>query len=251
MKDARREILLKVSLGEITPEAAARQLDGIEPESAPEAVRTEVAPASDLLRVRIVTRMGSVTVVGDSSVREAIADGPHRAHREGETLVIEADDDSRAGFRFGGGRRHFEDEARRRLRVRMNPALALDSDVSAGSLRVEGVRGPIRAKTQAGSTRIAEFNGPLDLDVQAGSVNAWGRLTEGASHVRCQAGSVNINLQHGSSVRVRARTSMGRVNLPDGRSVGRGAHQETVIGDGRATLDIDSEMGSVNVIADS
>ncbi len=253
MKDAKREILLKVSRGQLTPEAAAAELEQIEsPEPEPEPEHTASRSATDLERVRIVARMGSVKVYGDSTVREAVAEGPHRAHREGGTLVIEAGDETADGFTFGRGRVRFGIDEERRLQVRMNPALRLDAELSAGSLRIEGIGGPIRAEIQAGSARIDGFNAPLELDVRAGSVNAWGRLDEGASRVRCQAGSVNINLRHGSSVRVRARTSHGRVRLPDGRSsVGiGGGRQEAVVGSGRGTLDIESEMGSVNVRED-
>jgi len=51
----------------------------------------------------VVRALGSADIIGDPSVREAVAEGPHIARREGDTLVIEGDDefDMRSGFMFG------------------------------------------------------------------------------------------------------------------------------------------------------
>src|SRR5207237_1009603 len=85
---------------------------------------------------------------------------------------------------------------------------------------VRDVTGPIRADVQAGSLRIDGFQAPLELSTQAGSVRARGRLTSGASTVRCNAGSVGIHLDQGSDVRVSARTTLGSVRFNSERSAG-------------------------------
>jgi ferric-dicitrate binding protein FerR (iron transport regulator) len=188
-----------------------------------------------------------------------VAEGPHVARREGETLVIEGQDD---GFEMGPGfmftwpqSRHRARRMRRHpgfrwgdvppLRVRVNPDLPLDVDAQAGRLRISGVHGPIRANVQAGVTDISDFRSPLDLSVQAGSVTARGRLDHGASRVHCDAGSVRIHLERGSSVRVSAHTTLGKVRFDSGD-----ARSPWVIGAGEGTLDIDGTMGSVGVSAD-
>jgi hypothetical protein len=250
MKDTKREILAKVAAGTLTAQEAALELEELDsPVRSPE----PVVPPLDggVTRVRVVASMGSVTVIGDESVREAVADGPHVAKREGDALVIESrdGDEIASHFTFGGKGRLGLDVREWKLTVRMNPRLALDAEVQAGTLAVRGIRAPIRAEVQAGSTKIEDFTYPIDLDVQAGSVKAYGRLTEGASRIQCQAGSVKIDLDPTSSVKIKAKTSLGRISLPDVPSVvGLGSSgSQAQIGAGAATLDIDAELGSVQV----
>jgi len=103
----------------------------------------------------------------------------------------------------------------------------------------------------AGSTRIEDFTSPIDLDVQAGSVKGYGRLTEGTSRISCQAGSVKLELDPSSSVRIKAKTSLGRISLPGNpTAIGiSGGGSEAQLGAGAATLDIEAELGSVQVAA--
>ena len=113
--------------------------------------------------------------------------------------------------------------------------------------------GPITAEVQMGNCRIDDFKSPINAIVQAGNVNAQGRLDGGESKVRCEMGSIRLNLDKGSSVRVTAHSSMGKVTI-DG---GTGRHkasgdvtQDVTIGAGAGKLDVDCTMGSVRVIAD-
>lgn len=198
-------------------------------------------------------------MIGDPSVVEAVAEGPNVVRREGDGLVIEAQPSGEGwGFSIGdrpegwsfsrgglGLRRWFD---QRTLTVRMNPRLALEVALQAGSARVRGVTGPIRADVQAGSASIEGFSAPLELSVQAGSVKASGRLDSGSSRIRCDAGSVMLHLEHGSSAKVTARSTLGKVSLPGG-GTGRG-DREAIIGDGNAVIDIETTMGSVKVSAD-
>jgi|SRR5438067_2501157 len=246
MNDHRRQILARVAAGELTPSEAAAELEELTA-SVPEVETAPAAGTPTVARIRVQAGMGSVTVLGDESVLEAVADGPHVAHREGDTLVIQTGDDNTTGFVFGG--RFGISLDRRRVTVRMNPRLPLDTDVQAGTLRIQGVRAPIRAEVQAGTTQIDGFTEPIDLDVQAGSVRASGRLTAGRSRIQCQAGKVTVNLEPESSVRISAKTGLGRISLP-GNAVYAGVGDRTVttqVGAGVASLDINSEMGSVQV----
>jgi hypothetical protein len=250
MNDAKREILAKVAAGTLTAQEAALELEGLDaPAPSPQPVIMQ--PDGGATRVRVVASMGSVTVIGDESVREAVAEGPHLARREGDTFVIESreDDEIASHFTFGGRGRFGLDVREWKLTVRMNPRLALDAELQAGSLTVRGIRAPIRAEVQAGSTKLEDFTFPIDLDVQAGSVKAYGRLTEGASRIRAQAGSVKLELDPASSLKIKAKTSLGRISLPGGPTVvglGSGG-SEAQIGAGAATLAIDAELGSVQV----
>ena len=272
MQDERRAVLERVARGELNPSEAASLLDEMEAnESAehdprdwaagwgePASTATPAPPTgAAAARIRVARNIGTADIIGDPTVREAVAEGPHSARREGDTLVIGGQDDFAMGSSFMFG---WPDDRHRRhrirhhrgvhpgdiapLRVRVNPDLPLDVDATAGKVRISGVHGPIRANVQAGATDISDFRGPLDLNVQAGSVTARGRLDQGGSRVRCDAGSVRIHLERGSSVRVSAHNTLGKVSFnSDTRS-------PWVIGSGDGTLDIDTTMGSVRVTTD-
>jgi hypothetical protein len=274
MDEKQRAILNEVAEGRLSPEAAEDLL--YEAEQADRAGDLPRPPG--VRRVRVVGALQLARVVGDPTVREAVAEGPHVAQRDGDTLVITGRHGDPLGpgpgpgpeFVFGpegpsGGLLGLAGRALR-LTVRMHPELALEVQLEAGSLSVEGVSGPLRATVEAGSARIERFRGPLDLAVEAGSVQASGVLDQGASHIHCQAGSVGVHLERGSSVRIAARSQLGRVALPGesgagtGTSTGAGtgvaswsvggATRQVTVGAGSATLDVEAELGNVTVTAD-
>jgi hypothetical protein len=245
MQDRRREILQRVAAGELSPDEAAALLD--EP-AAEGAVATATLPGERAARLRVVRTAGWTEIVGDPGVQEAVAEGPHVARRQGDTLIIEGEEDTAElpGFRFSWRRGyHFHFGDVKPLRIRMNPNLPLEVEAQAGSLRVQDVKGPIRAEVQAGQTRIEGFEAPLQLTARAGSVRASGHLDQGSSRISCEAGSVKLRLDSASSVKVTARTTLGSITV-DGRP-DRGSW---VIGDGQGSLDIETTMGSVRVLAD-
>lgn len=256
MPDVRREIIEAVARGELTPEQAAHRLEELEA-AAPVALAHPVPPpptseavGGAVRRVRIEIDLGQVSVYGDPAIAGATASGPHTAEREGDTLVIRGGESGEHGFVFGrrGLHRTFASSFLERFQVRMNPRLALALRVQAGQVRVEGVEGPIDGEVQAGSLRIDGFRAPLSLQAQAGQIRARGRLDSGVSQIRCEAGSVRLELERGSSVKVRARSAFGHVAVNGERLVfvGGGA-REVQIGDGAATLDVDASVGQVRV----
>ncbi|MHB8612812.1 MAG: DUF4097 family beta strand repeat-containing protein [Candidatus Dormibacteraceae bacterium] len=262
MNDLRREILTQVAAGTLSAEEGAARLDSLEAGSMPATPNPAPAQASPVhshaaanRQVRVTSQFGSAEIVGDPSVAFAVADGPHRARQDGDAMVIEHEPfDEVDSFSFGRGDRRTAmyglDVKRRKLMVRMNPDLALVASVQAGNVRVYGVHGPITAEVQAGNCKVDDFRGSLNLVVQAGNVAANGRLDSGGSRIRCEMGSVKINLEKGSSVRITARTTLGKVSIEGERDERAGIGQtgrEVVIGTGTATLDIDCTMGSVKV----
>ncbi len=258
----------------MAPAAAAEALDALDAPVGPEPA---TAPPPDLARVRVVASARVVRVVGDAGVREAVADGPHELRREGDTLVVsgETDDEGEGSFVSSGPGwrvRARVDNGPRTLTVRMRPDLALDAEVSAGSLDVRGVRGPIRGEMAAATVRIAGFAGPLDLDASAGRIDASGVLDGGSSRVRCQAGRLTLRLEHGSSVRISGRATVGKMVLPGdetlgpsgplsgvsnaaGRAAARavrrlGDERQVVVGGGSGTLDVEVNTGTAVIRAD-
>ena len=89
MTDAKREILNQVAQGDLTPEEAEARLAELD-RPAPGGADAAAAPAEAATKVRIVRIAGAAEIIGDPTVKEAVADGPHDVHREGTTLVIES-----------------------------------------------------------------------------------------------------------------------------------------------------------------
>ena len=256
--DERRDILRRVADGTLTPAEAAVLLSQVGRGEAPP------PPGDRVRRVRVAGQFGTARVLGDPSVREAVAEGPHRARREGDELIIESElpDELATHFSFSRSDRPWKAFARGAkhvpLTVRMHPDLPLDVDLAAGTLSVRGVRGPITADVSAGTVRIDGFQRPIDVTVASGTVRLTGVLSDGDSRVRCEAGTVRVHLDRGSSVRVRARAGLGKVVIPDDQAYDRsgprswlvGGAREAVVGDGEGTLDVEASMGTVHVSAD-
>jgi hypothetical protein len=261
-EDARRAILSAVADGSLSPQEGAERLHALDhPDDAPAAEEAAPPPSGGegLVRVRVEASARKVEIIGDPSVREAIAEGRHEARREGDTLVIEGEWDRDQvrehfhsnGFSFTRGRSAVMIGREAALVVRMNPDLDLEVRVEAGSLTTTGVHGPIRARLAAGSARFDGFRGPIDVDVAAGGVKGRGLLDHGDSRVRCDAGSVKLQLERGSSVRITGEAHLGKVDLVGRQSSGVLNDAASVtIGDGAATLDIECNLGSVKVSAD-
>jgi hypothetical protein len=260
--DPRRDILSAVADGSLSPQEAAERLHALaHPDEAPAAEPVGPPPAGGegVTRVRVEASARKVEIIGDPGVREAVAEGRHEAWRDGDTLVIDGEwnqDSDRphfgSGFSFDRGRAAVLIGTRQRaLVVRMNPELALEARVEAGSLTTTGVRGPIRAHVAAGSARFDGFEGPLDIDVAAGGIKGRGRLDHGDSRIRCDAGSVKLQLQRGSSVQITGEAHLGKVDILGHQSNGLLTDSASVtIGAGTATLDIECNLGSVKVSGD-
>jgi hypothetical protein len=188
-------------------------------------------PITELRRIVVNGSLRTVEITGDPSVNEAVADGPHEAFRRGDALVIEtenpdwswdswSDEAREGGFRFSrGGGRNVVINMRRKLplppvKVRMNPTLALDVEIQAGSMTVRDVKGPITAEVDAGALRIRNFAGPISIEVNAGSFTGNGVMKQGASHIECNAGKVDLVLDEGTRVRVSGRAELGKIVMP-------------------------------------
>jgi len=247
MNDPRREILSQVAAGAISAEEGATRLDALDSPPTPTAPFPPTTAA--VRQVRVVSRFGNAEIVGDPNVASAVADGPHRARQEGDTLFIEqspVNEDtsfefsrphSRVvvnGFDFG-----------RRLTIRMNPTLPLAANVQAGNLRIQGLDGPVVAEVQAGNCKVGDFRGPISLSVMAGNIDAFGRIDSGKSSIRCEMGQVKVGLARGSSVRIVARTTMGKVAI-EGEGIRKDSHEVT-IGSGAGSLEMDCTMGNIKV----
>jgi ferric-dicitrate binding protein FerR (iron transport regulator) len=139
------------------------------------------------------------------------------------------------------------------LTLRINPDLALEVEVMAGSVDIVGMRGPLAFSVTAGSLRANDCAGPFTGTIRAGSAKLDVRPVTGSSHVRIESGSVDLRLQSGSDVRLRTHAELGEIKIKNGagpstRVVDREGAHELVIGAGAASLDLDVVMGSVKVM---
>ena len=234
MKDLQREILGQVAAGRITAEEGAARLEALE--SGPHSATAPTAPAGPR-QVKLV--------IGDPTVSLAVADGPHRIRQDGDTMLIEQSIFSEGSFeltrRMG---RSGLDSFGRNLTIRMNPTLPLFAKVQAGNVKIDGIHGRITGEIQAGNCVVNDFRAPINLSVVAGNVEASGKLDSGASSVSCRVGEVKVTLARTSSVRIKARNTMGEVALGDGVSADG---NDAKVGSGTGTLEIECTMGSVRV----
>ena len=242
MKDLQREILSEVASGAISAEEGAARLEALEADASTPAVPTALGSA--VKAVKIVSRFGNTEVIGDPSVTYAVAEGPHGARQDGDTLLINQsplDDDTIFAFSRSRGRSIPGFDIGRKLTVRVNPSLPLSVSVQAGNLSIDGLHGAVTADVKAGGCQITEFRGPLQLSVTAGNVSASGRLDGGTSAIRCKMGEVRVALAKTSSVRINARTTLGEIAI-EGDTV-----KDRTVGSGAGILDIDCLMGDVRV----
>jgi hypothetical protein len=271
-----REILEAVAAGRLSPEEAARALEEGKQDRAEDSPDPAPPPLHDSaeggpppgdaptgggpdVRVQITATARSVRVIGDPGIVEASVEGRHRAERVGNTIVIEGSPkpDDEDGFSFegpGSWHRHWHHwrQVTEPLVVRVHTAAAVSAEVSAGSLSIQGVTGPLSVVIAAGSARLEDVNGPLDVEARAGAVRISGRIEAHQSRIRCEAGSVSLHLRPGSSAVVRARAELGRIRIHGLAPTDSmfGGVREATVGAGTATVDVETTMGSVDIFSD-
>lgn len=249
-----REILNQVASGAISAEEGASRLEALE--AGPSLPPSTPIPTSTVRQVKVVSRFCNTMVVGDRSVATAVAEGPHKVRQDGDAMVIEQSpitEDSSFEFSRPPHARVVINgfDFARKLTIRVNPDLPLAATVQAGNLRVEGMRGQITAEVQAGNCNVEDFRGPINLAVTAGNVSASGRIDGGASSVRCEMGAAKVNLDRASSVRINARTSLGKIQIEGGgvaQSIDSRDSRSVTVGSGAGTLDMECSMGNVRVV---
>lgn len=269
----KREILERVASGDLTPEQAAEILETAEFETPPvseplpkpgSSAKLDQSVTGSVVGIRLKSAFRSATIVADPTIRTASVDGAHNARVDGDVLVIDGDEDEDGSqsFRINSGRVgrrnrrtiHIGAENPRPspLTLRVNPSMKIEAEISAGSLKIIGMRNAINAEVSAGALSVEDSTGPLDLSTAAGPVKVRGRIVSGAHRIRCEAGAVKVILEEGSSVAIDAQASLGRVSLPglktpSGFAIGL-QRLESTVGSGDASLSIECSVGGVKVI---
>ncbi|CAI9400556.1 hypothetical protein [Aestuariimicrobium sp. T2.26MG-19.2B] len=222
------------------------------PESA--AAEPGARPAGSKGVDRVVVRATGrrVRIIGDPKVATLSADGPHVLRRTGRVLEVTSDGDlgpSLDGFSIVRPPKSLDDLRSvglgKALTLRVNPAIAVDAEVTAGSLKVVGVPVLGKIRVTAGSASVTDVVEVNDALVQAGSASVEGPLKQGRSRVRVESGSLSVKLTEGANVTIKADAHLGKVAWPV-----EGQVDEYVVGNGSARLDIGVVMGHASIKVD-
>ena len=225
----------------------------VEPEPVPDPEppsRPAGSGGVDRVAVRAVGRR--VRIIGETAVATLSADGPHVLRRNGSVLEVSSDGELGASFDgfsiLRGVPRSMEDIRAiglgKELLIRVNPALVVDVEVTAGSLNTERVPHLGTVRVTAGSARLLDVHQVEDVLVQAGSATVKGAVDRGRNQIRAESGSLSITLHDESNVTVTTESQLGRVSWAGGHT---GAGDEVVMGNGSARLDVKVVMGSATV----
>lgn len=218
-----------------------------EPEE-PEPAGPTGVKGTDKVSIRAVGRR--VRIFGDPSVATASAEGPHVLRRQGGVLEITSDGElgpSLEGFSVLRPPRSLDDLRTlglgKGLTIRVNPAIEVDVEVTAGSLGVEGVPFLGRVRVTAGGATVHGVRRITDALVQAGQATVEGPIRVGRSRIKVESGSLSVVLAPRANVTVRAESQMGRVQWPDEQA----NVDEYTVGNGSARLDIEVVMGGATI----
>ena len=218
----------------------------------PQRPRKRRAPGTngvDRISVRAVGRR--VRIIGDSSVATAAAEGPHLLRRDGSVLEVSSDGEagpSLEGFSLLRPPRSLDDLRSlglgKELQLRVNPAIVLDVETTAGTLHTTGVAYLGKVRVTAGSAVLEDVAEASDVLATAAQVTLNGNITSGRSRIRCESGSLSIALDDDSNVVVKGDTQLGRIAWHGQHDDGA---DEVVMGNGSARLDISVVMGYATV----
>lgn len=250
-----RTLLEDVASGKISPEEASTRIAELS-QTTPV---SEVVPTDEPVR-RIQVKAGAVrlTVTGDPSVAEAVANGPHTMRREGDLLLIDTNTTAGEGdFSVDAPRSAFMtwlgqmvNRVGASVEVRVNPNLPIQILLVGGALELQGVAAGASVGVEAGSAQLSG-SGPLIFDVASGSGKVEWAFT-GQSKVRADMGSVNVTVRPESNVTVTADTSLGqaivKTHTGNLKAPQDGATPPVAVGDGQGNLAVSSRMGSAQVI---
>lgn len=201
------------------------------------------------IKVRCVT--GRLRIIGDESVATVTAVGPHTLRRIGELVQITSDTDlgpSFDGFNVFNPPRSGEDFRSiglgQELVIRVNPAIKLDVEVTAGGLRVSDVRHLGDVRITGGNANLQGVESFETVLVQAGNATISGAIRSGRCTINVESGNCKLKLSKDSNVTVKAETKAARISWP---GTVQGAIDEYVIGNGSARIEISAVAGNVSV----
>jgi hypothetical protein len=269
MSDHLEAVLRQVAAGELTPEQALHQLNPPAPEN--EASHEAVSESDEpVTSIQLKTSYRSVQVISDPTVAQIHVLGDHSLRHQGSILQVSTagplDDEERAAAaqRPGSstsGRFSFSDLPRtiawarswrdHQLTVRVNPALAVELDVTGADVKLTGFESRVRAHLVASSLKADKLHCEFDIEAFSSSIKLTA-IPTGNSRLYCESSSVRLSLPTGADVKITATNRMGRLVLPErppSTLPFEGETSEVTIGEGREQLRLEAVMSSVSVNA--
>lgn len=238
---------------ELRPPDPVEGVDPIDPPPAVEPPRPVNTSGVERISIRAVGRR--VRIVGEAGVATLAADGPHVLRRNGHVLEVSSDGELGAsldGFSILRAPRSLDDFRSlglgKELFLRVNPAIAVDVEVTAGSLNTERVPRLGKVRVTAGGAKMLDVTEVSDALIQAGQATIKGTITSGRSRIRAESGSLTIELADSSDVTIVGEAQLGKVSWSGAHS---GAGDEVVMGSGRGRLDVEVVMGHAQIRAGS
>lgn len=221
-----------------------------EPEPEPSGPKPVNTSGVERISVRAVGRR--VRIIGETAVATLAADGPHVLRRNGAVLEVSSDGELGAsldGFSIlRGVPRNMEDIRAlglgKELLLRVNPAIVVDVEMTAGNLNTERVPHLGKVRVTAGGAKLLDVTEINDALIQAGSATIKGAIKTGRNRIRAESGSLSITLHDDSNVTVTGESQLGRISWSGGHT---GAGDEVVMGNGSAKLDVEVVMGHAQV----
>ena len=293
----RDEILRRVAAGELSPDDALPLLDALTPRAAdpqtpawgtadhgaaPAPGATDETPGAEpgpvtaqgVRAVRVKASYRTIEVIADASVGQVAASGNHAVRRDGDTLVVESQENPVSAWQeeFAGRRPGspgaatgpgftFADLPRslawakswfdQRLVVRVNPELPVTIEAVGASVRVGGLESGLTLRVVAGSVKLEKVRGPLDVEAVTSAIKG-SAAPSGTGRLSAESSSVKLLLGPGSDVTINATNRMSKVSLPNAAAtpLADPAELTCVVGAGRGTLTVDAVMSSVALSAD-
>ncbi|WP_119315810.1 hypothetical protein [Calidithermus terrae] len=242
----RERIQALLDEGRITQEEASLLLEALAEAEAAEAEAEAQAGPTRWLRARVSARTLEVRV--DPSLSEPRVEGEAEFRAKGTDYHLDARPKGPKGWHGGEWHAH-----ERPVTVSLPGGVGLDVDLSAGTVIADDLP-YLRASVGAGNL-IARNLGGIDANVKAGTLNAELYLDQGQHRVQVKAGSAVLKLLPGSDYEAQGEvimgnfTSTGKHRLDNERGF-PGMRQSFNIleGQGRAKLEIQVKMGSLNLL---
>jgi hypothetical protein len=263
MSDAMETVLRQVAAGQLSPEEALRLLEPPPTPAAPSAPAAAAAPSDPtvpaepaLRRVKVKSSYRSLEIVGDPQVAQVHVSGEHSVRWADDVMVITTpgpldDETDTPLFSFSALPRTLNwirSWRDRQVQIRVNPALAVDLELTGVELQLTGVSGGLSGRINASAVKLDRVSGAIDLQTFSSSCKG-NIVVRKDSRLVCESSSVRLTLAEGTGARVEAVGRMGRLSLPDdaGPPQREGEIRRFSVGSGEALLAVDSVMSSVTL----
>ncbi|MDR1807862.1 MAG: hypothetical protein LBR33_08145 [Propionibacteriaceae bacterium] len=218
----------------------------------PRETRARAAKTKAIERVIVKATGRRVKVIGDPSVKTAMAEDIHTTRRRSDTLEISGEVEQLSGLgstlSFLRSIRGLDDLKAlgigQELSIHVNPALEVDLDVTGGSLATDGVPRLGEVRLTAGVATLNDVAVLSDLVVQAGQATVAGLFQAGRSRLRVESGQLTLKVDPASDVTIGADSRVGHISWDTALEH---TESELTVGEGAARIDVGVVIGQATI----